>query len=361
MKTTTLALAVLTLSFGMGLGARSASAQCAAEVCTNNSVTIGNDQATLECVRYDYPGAGQSTWYYTISSGSGPAISHVNFSLNLDCMSILDAGIWGPGLNHLNSGGGDPEIRFSPDPTTGVIGLKFDEEFDDGESRNYYFTLDGNYQQSEMMLIVTKGGPGFDGAMICGPSADCLEIADCPGPCEAPENITVTQLTPRSVLIEWDDDECAAGWRICAREMGTGAKVCHIRTGSEKVFYNLTPGNTYHFAVRTNCLDGSKSPWSAPVSYTVPTLRLEAPAIETWSLFPNPASSQVNVSWTEGAQQVQIRVQDITGALQANFEMEAKGAAGQHSISTQNLTDGMYFVTIIRDGQVESRHLTIQH
>ncbi len=135
------------------------------------AVTVGNDEINFIAVRYDYPSTGQSTWYYQVISGRRPAISHVTFQMNLDCLDVVDAGTWdGVNLDELNSGAGQPEV--GTDPTTGVTGLKFDQDFADNEVRYYYFTVDGNYAQGAI-TVASKGGPGYDTALITGPSLSC--------------------------------------------------------------------------------------------------------------------------------------------------------------------------------------------
>jgi hypothetical protein len=146
-----------------------------------HAVQIGNDEVNFITVEYDTPAPGQSTWYYEVKSGSGPAISHVTFELGA-CVTILDAGTWdGPNnTSNRTSGGGDPDPSSFPaspktDPTTGITGLKFDEEFDGGETRYYYFTVDGNYEVADT-TVATKGGPGFDTGTVKGVSPSCSEI-----------------------------------------------------------------------------------------------------------------------------------------------------------------------------------------
>jgi len=141
------------------------------------AVTVGNDDITFVAVSNDYPGAGQSTWYYTVTSGAKPAISHINFALP-DCLSVVGAGTWGPLRTNLTPGGGLPEV--GTDPTTGVSGIKFDEGFEEGESRNYYFSVNGNYASSPI-LVASKGGPGFDTGMVTGPGS-CGAPAATPTP-----------------------------------------------------------------------------------------------------------------------------------------------------------------------------------
>ncbi|MFO7631888.1 MAG: SdrD B-like domain-containing protein, partial [Caldilinea sp.] len=135
---------------------------------------IGNDEVNFIAVEYDTPTPGQSTWYYEIKSGDRPAISHVNLKLG-NCVHILDAGTWdGDDTGRRTSGGGQPEPGGFPaapktDPSTGITGLKFDQGFEDGETRYYYFTVNGNYPSADA-IVATKGGDGFDTGLVTGVS-----------------------------------------------------------------------------------------------------------------------------------------------------------------------------------------------
>lgn len=133
-------------------------------------------------VQYDDPATGQSTWFYEVkSTGTGPAISHVTFGINT-CAKILGAGKWaGPtGFNTRYPGQGSPQPGSFPatpttDPTTGITGLKFDEGFDEDETKYYYYTLDGNYKVEPTTMAVKPGNNSYTGT-IDGPSPTCEEI-----------------------------------------------------------------------------------------------------------------------------------------------------------------------------------------
>jgi hypothetical protein len=105
------------------------------------TIAIANHTATFVQVRENYPAAGQSTWYYSFTSGRKPAISHVTFALGCPGIMILDAGMWdGENMDKLMYKAGMPEPGTFPgapkgDPTTGIVGLKFDLGFDPGRSR----------------------------------------------------------------------------------------------------------------------------------------------------------------------------------------------------------------------------------
>lgn len=134
--------------------------------------------ASFKGVLYDYPQPGQSTWYYSFTSGNRPAISHITFSLPCPNLRIVAAGMW-DGANYANTSlnAGMPEPKqgvTKTDPTTQVKGLKFNLGFNDGATRHYYFTVNGNYA-AEPMNIAFKAGPGYTLGTLCGPAGGCDE------------------------------------------------------------------------------------------------------------------------------------------------------------------------------------------
>lgn len=81
-----------------------------ANTATIQAVQIGNHQVDFIAVEYNTPGSNQSTWYYKVTSGSGPAISHVTFALGT-CATIVDAGTWNGTSTNSRTSGGDRLIR----------------------------------------------------------------------------------------------------------------------------------------------------------------------------------------------------------------------------------------------------------
>ena len=138
------------------------------------ATAIGNHDVTYVGYLNNYPSAGQSTWFYTVTSGSGPALSHITFSFG-GCLVYVGAGTWTgdptaqPPTVSLNAGGGSPV--FGTDPTTGVTGVKFDQGFSGGQTRNYYFTVNGAVTEGSI-LVAAKAGPGFTTGNITGPGCD---------------------------------------------------------------------------------------------------------------------------------------------------------------------------------------------
>ena len=127
------------------------------------AVPVGPYDASFVTMRYDYPSTGYSTWYYTVTSpGDAHAISHIVFELGA-CCKVTDAGLW-VDFTTLDSWWGTSKIEVKlepPDPTTQVFGIKFDDTFVEGTTRNYYFTVEGNHALEEggiTVAIKTGGG-----------------------------------------------------------------------------------------------------------------------------------------------------------------------------------------------------------
>lgn len=143
--------------------------------CDNGpTVQLNGHIVHLAGYTYDYPEVGESTWFYCISSSTSPAISHVMF---LDFCgfgngdSLVEFGTWNSDPVVLNSGSGSPEYGY--DGSTGNYGLKFDQGFNDGELRKYYFTIKGNPMLGSDTLLI-KAGNGYSTGVVPGPDINCI-------------------------------------------------------------------------------------------------------------------------------------------------------------------------------------------
>jgi hypothetical protein len=137
---------------------------CALTAGTALADPVGPYDVSFVTMRYDYPSPGYSTWYYTVSSTEGNAISHLVFELGA-CCNVEDAGLW-VDFTTLTSWWGTSMVDVTEDPTTGVFGIKFDEGFGEGETRNYYFTVVGNHALAPDKITVAIKTGGLDGGLL---------------------------------------------------------------------------------------------------------------------------------------------------------------------------------------------------
>ena len=145
--------------------------------CTGNVIPVVNGQTIqFNGVLYNYPQVGKSTWLYTVKGAtSGNAISHTVFTLGLNCLNVvsnngsLSAGTWSLNNGTYSLSQSNVATIVNPDPTTGAVGIKFDEGINNNVIKNYYFVVNGNYSP-QLNTFTSKYGTRVSTAQICGPS-----------------------------------------------------------------------------------------------------------------------------------------------------------------------------------------------
>lgn len=78
----------------------------------------------------------------------------------------------------------------------------------------------------------------------------------------------------------------------------------------------------------------------------------------TYSVYPNPASTQLNIQLSTGGNTVQLKIYNIMGELVERAAL----VEGQNTIAVSDLTNGIYFYSIIKNNEiVETKKLIIRH
>jgi len=111
--------------------------------------TVGHD---IILVSHNFDGT-YSTWTYNVTSGTKPSLSHWVISW---CApgAIVDAS--------------EDWEYVTPDPGTGITGIKFDTGYEDGETRTVSFTLRGDYPEG-LVEVGTFGGNVANYDSVTGP------------------------------------------------------------------------------------------------------------------------------------------------------------------------------------------------
>ncbi len=220
----------------------------------------GGVQVGSHTVKYagniaDYPSTGETTFFYCVTSSSGPAISHIVFGLgasNQGCINLnmIDAGKWSEGNPpNLNSGAGQPELPPQTDPTTGLFGLKFDEEFGDNQTKLYYFTVKSTnnlvISEGDIDVAIKASGTTPSGT-VTGPV--CITEPD-PTPDPNPDlmaqcPLDVVFVVDESGSLDNFEEEVEDGIRAWLQGLnGTGSRVAFIKFSDGAAPYSLTgPG-----------------------------------------------------------------------------------------------------------------------
>ena len=140
-----------------------------------SAVPIGDQDITFINHTYD-PATCYSTWWYNVTSAAPPpghalshwAISWCNESALVGCSESCEY-----------------KDADHPDPTTGIVGIKFNKGYNDSETRTVWFELKGcgNYNEGDRK-VGTKAGGDIDYGWVTGPrgfDADpCAPVPELP-------------------------------------------------------------------------------------------------------------------------------------------------------------------------------------
>ncbi|MDD5263722.1 MAG: Ig-like domain-containing protein, partial [Candidatus Bipolaricaulis sp.] len=142
----------------------------------------------------DYNGDGTSTWYYTVTSGRKPALSHWVLEFDPSILGMRDVVTC------------SERYEVSTDPTTHVYGLKFDGGYKDNEMRDVMFVLDGWYSVASVRIGVKAGKKAEIAESISGPGE--VLIAENVPPIAADDAASTTENGSVQIdVLENDEDD----------------------------------------------------------------------------------------------------------------------------------------------------------
>ena len=75
--------------------------------------------------------------------------------------------------------------------------------------------------------------------------------------------------------------------------------------------------------------------------------------------FPNPANTTVGIIVPQQFKDGNVRITDMTGRIVLNQELGSNG--GITILSTENLTSGIYLITLYNQKEISSKKLIIKH
>jgi hypothetical protein len=100
----------------------------------------------------------------------------------------------------------------------------------------------------------------------------------------------------------------------------------------------LEPSTTYNLRIRSRCSSEFFTPWSETITFT--TLPLRLGALESLTLYPNPADDFIYIEDINTTLPLVINIYSITGQLIKSNQMN------DNMLSIQDIPEGTYIVEI---------------
>ena len=181
--------------------------------------------------------------------------------------------------------------------------------------------------------------------------------------CPVVTGVTITQLGGDSVLISWTGTGSSVyslEWGNTGYTLGTGIPVNNIPTNSY-VLHGLPTGVSLDVYIKDSCTGLSSSAWVGPTTFTNTGMGTAVAQVSTGTqhivLYPNPASTTLNIYNTNGADEMELVVTNTIGA-----EVKRGNISGDRgAIYIGDLPDGMYTVSF-RNGQfTETGKFIVKH
>ena len=164
-----------------------------------------------------------------------------------------------------------------------------------GETSGLWFALnDQNWQQSNVFQNLVAGTYivyARDGLGCTQSYAVTLEA------CDAPSNVTVTQVNPTSVSLSWDAAFGASSYVVRYRPVLGGPWSYWNGTETSAAITGLSPQVRYAIQVQTRCSETSESIWSATILVLTPAEPLPQCANPQWTALV-PGFTTTYVEWT---------------------------------------------------------------
>lgn len=180
---------------------------------------------------------------------------------------------------------------------------------------------------------------------------DCggVDCAPCPtGSCDVPGGLVADNIKGNRVRMNWDAVTGAISYDVQIREAGGSYTAGNtFNTSSNNLnLRGLSNGTTYEWRVRTNCAAES-SAYSSDCSFVAGDKNsgacgttLERGAAE-YSVYPNPAISQITVLGLPFDGQTDISIYDLSGK-----KVLVRSNVNSGTIDVSDLQRGLYFIQI---------------
>ena len=204
---------------------------------------------------------------------------------------------------------------------------------------------------------------GDETGVDCGGS--CANACPPPSSCDTPGNPFASNIKRNRTKLNWDAVTSATSYDVQIRTLGSSNWQV-LNTGSSNITVSgLSNNTTYEWGVRANC-GGTSSDYSATCTFTAGNSGSGACGNnrlglteQTMSIFPNPASTFLNVEMDFSAHEVvALQIVNIYGKVLVTENVA--GNTPRMQLDVQNLGSGMYFLSVqSKEGVLETHRFII--
>ena len=164
-------------------------------------------------------------------------------------------------------------------------------------------------------------------------------LAQGQDPCNDPTNLTATDATTNSVVLDWTENGNATSWTVNYKEDAAAQWSTATANTHPYTLTGLLPATDYSVYVVANCASG-QSGASNTVTFSTQTVGIDSYE-QTISLYPNPNNGQFIIN-NEQLTINNVQVYDVYGKLLKTVEVNANTA----ELDVRELSAGMYFVRV---------------
>ena len=173
--------------------------------------------------------------------------------------------------------------------------------------------------------------------------------------CSAPTGLTNSNITAYTARISWAAVSGASSYTLQLRLASATTYFTLGTISTNKAGINgFTPNTAYVWRVKANCSD-----YSAPKNLLTTGVQAGAyqtvnelpnpsltEEVEALSIYPNPANSVLNMQFHTVTPETEIWITSATGQV-----VMRRRATGETPIDVSALTTGLYFLSIVQEGQ----------
>lgn len=172
--------------------------------------------------------------------------------------------------------------------------------------------------------------------------------------CDAPSNLTVSDIHNHDVTLSWTENGTATSWTIYYRVHGNEAAAWsqQMVTANPYTLTNLEGYTEYDYQVVANCTDGETSEPSDIVTERTTNVGVEDYEVSNIDVYPNPTTGMVQVSSSK-FQVSGVDVYDVYGKL-----LNTLSAGGNEAeVNLGEYAAGVYFLRVSTENGVVTKRI----